>query len=138
MMYRAKIYWIYEDGDIEYYYNVEYPNKKYAIKGIFDYFINEYLMDTFYFEDNELSEDRKEQAFNWIKEEYGHFFEVIDECNYKYVMDLFEMWNDRHKTGEDGYGLLGFDKLVYDTHDQYCSDTTGIFYDIEEFNKYNI
>ena len=83
-----------------------------------------------------MSEEIKQREFDNLKKDYGKFFEVIDECNYKHVMDFFEMWNDRHKTGEEGYGLLGFDKLVYDIHDQFCTDKTGIFYEIEEIQEY--
>ena len=136
MIYRAKIYWKYEDGDIEYYFNVDYPCKKFAIKGIFDYFINELLMETFCYGDHELSEEIKKREFDNLKKDYGEFFEVIDECNYKYVMDFFEMWKDRDKKHENGYSLLGFNKLVYDTYDQFCTDEIGIFYEIEEFERY--
>ena len=86
-------------------------------------------METFYYGDYELSEEKKKTEIDDINKDYGKYFELIDECSYKYVMDLFEIWEDRHKTHENGYGLLGFDKLVYDIYDEDYNDEVKLLYD---------
>ena len=43
--------------------------------------------------------------------ECAKFVEIIDECKYKYVLELFEMWNDKYAKKENGYSFLGFGAL---------------------------
>ena len=45
-------------------------------------------------------------------------------------MDLEEMWNDKDKEG-------GYKYWVYeDLYDEMCNDEIGLFYDIEEIDRY--
>ena len=65
-----------------------------------------------------------------MNRDYGEFFEVIDEYNFTYVMDLLEMWNDRNTYG-------GFDWWIYELYYEGCTDELGLFYDIDELIDIN-
>ena len=132
MIYRAVIYWKRKDDKGRYYsdydLDIEFTVKKFAIKAIFDYFINQLFIEFIhYYPDNP---DRQEEHKREIKENYSKFFEYIDDYQFKYVMDLEEMWNDRSKEG-------GYDYWIYeDLYDGMCNDEIGLFYDIEEFDRH--
>ena len=131
MMYRAMIYWKYKDGKggyyNDYFLDIEFTVKKFAIKAIFDYFINQLFIEFIhYYPDHP---DMREEGRRKIKQNYGKFFEYIDDYQFKYVVDLEEMWNDRLKEG-------GYDYWIYEgLYDEMCNDEIGLFYDIEEFDR---
>ena len=126
IFYRAIIYWESEKhkGDRwKYDLNLEFQYKKFAIKAIFDYFMNQLFIEFLHYyshNPNQMENNRQE-----IKENYGKFIEYIDDYQFKYVMDLEEMWNDRLKEGGINYWIYE------DLHDE-----GGIYYDIEEFDRF--
>ena len=125
-MYRAVIYWKRKDDKGRYYndydLDIEFTVNKFAIKAILDYFINQLFIKFIHYQNNP---DRREENRREIKQNYGNFFEYIDDYQFKYVMDLEEMWNDRSKEG-------GYDYWFYE--DLY--DEGGIIHDIEEIDRY--
>ena len=76
-------------------------------------------METFYYEDEQKKRSIKHLI---LYVENMAFFEVIYECNYKYVIDLFEMWNDREKK-EYGQNLLGSSLLVFFSYTMHFAPT---------------
>ena len=106
---------------------MEFTVRKFAIKAIFDYFINQLFIEFIHYPNNP---DRREENRREIKQNYGKFFEYIDDYQFKYVMDLDEMWNDTLKEG-------GYDYWIYeDLYDEMCNDEKGLCYDIEEFDRH--
>ena len=73
-----------------------------------------------------LTEEGKQKELDNMKRYYGKSFEYIDEYQFKYVMDLKEVWNDNDKKG-------GFNLCIYDLYDEGCYDE-GLFYYIEEID----
>ena len=90
--------------------DTEFYAKKFAVKFIFDFFINQILMTAFHYTSGPLTDEEKRQRFDKMHREYGKFYKVIDEYSYEYVMDLDEMWNDKDKDG-------GFAWWVYNLYD---------------------
>ena len=121
--YRAVIYWKERKCKDDFLLNSEFTVKKFAIKAIFDYFINQLFEEFIHY--NSDNPDRMEENRREIKQNYGKFFEYIDDYQFKYVMDLEEMWNNRLKEG-------GYDYWIYE--DLY--DAGGMLYDIEKIDRY--
>ena len=86
-------------------------------------------METFHYQPDPLAEDEKCKRLYDMNIDYGKSIEVIDEHNFRYVMDLLEMWND---SGKDG----GFDWWIYELYDEGCTDELGLFFDIEEIDRH--
>ena len=129
IMYRAKIYWKHEDDKSgyynEYFLDMEFTIKRFAIKAIFDYFINQLFIEFIHYYPN-----IREKNIQEIKQNYSKFIEYIDDYQFKYVMDLEEMWNNKDKEG-------GYNYWIYeDLYDEMCNDEKGLFYEIEEFERY--
>ena len=87
-------------------------------------------METFQDQTDPLTEEEKFKRLHGMNRDPGKFVEVIDEYNFKYVMDLFEMWSDGTKDG-------GFNWWIYEVYDEGCTDELGLLYDIEKIDKHN-
>ena len=55
--------------------------------------------------------------------ECAKFVEIIDECKYKYVLELFEMWNDKYAKKR----MVIASWVLAHFHDQFCTDEVGLF-----------
>ena len=106
LIYRAVIYWKRKDDKGRYYndyeLDMEFTIKKFAIKAIFDHFTYQLFIEFLHYYPSRREESKRE-----IKQKYGKFFECIDDYQFKYVMDLEDMWNDRLKDG-------GYDYWIYE------------------------